>query len=111
ISGKLEKIAPPDWAITFETISGSQLNLALPTPNSMPATGSTDTGNINDLPIFCSVANAFLKIFMGCLLVVRVALTGPAAGTTPEPLPPIQARGPAVRAVCTRSYQAYESAL
>jgi hypothetical protein len=64
MSGRLEKIAPPDCAITFETISGSQLNFALPTPNSIPATGSTETGSISDLPIFCSVANASLKIFM-----------------------------------------------
>jgi hypothetical protein len=71
ISGRLEKIAPPDWAITFETIAGIQLNLALPTPKSMPATGSTDTGSISDLPIFCSVANASLKNLIGSLLVVR----------------------------------------
>jgi hypothetical protein len=70
ISGKLEKIASPDWAMTFETMAGIQLNFALPTPNSMPATGSTDTGNISDLPIFCSVANASLKNLMVCLLAV-----------------------------------------
>src|SRR6185369_7972342 len=110
MSGKLEKIAPPDWAITFETIAGIQLNFALPTPNNMPATGSTDTGSINDLPIFCSVANAFLKNLIGCLLVVS-CLTRPPAGTTPAPLPPTQARVPAARAVCKPSYQAYESAL
>src|SRR5215475_7736239 len=64
MSGKLEKIALPDWAITFETMFGSQLNLALPTPKSMPATGSTETGSISDLPIFCSKANESLKNFM-----------------------------------------------
>src|SRR5262249_34958053 len=49
-----------------------QLNLALPTPNNMPATGNTDTGSISDLPIFCSIANESLKNLMEYLLVMQV---------------------------------------
>jgi hypothetical protein len=60
-NGRLLKIAPPDCAITCETIGGSQEKLALPTPSRMPATGNTETGSIMHLPIFCSERNAFLK--------------------------------------------------
>ena len=51
-------MAPPDCAMTSETIGGSQEKWALPMPSSRPATGSTDTGSISDLPVFCSSANA-----------------------------------------------------
>src|SRR5688572_12369960 len=57
ISGRLPNTAPPACAITFETTGGSQPNFALPTPRRMPATGSTETGSISDLPIFCSQPN------------------------------------------------------
>ena len=50
--GRLEKIAPPDCAMTCETTCGSQEKLALPTPSKMPATGRTETGSIMHLPIF-----------------------------------------------------------
>jgi hypothetical protein len=51
-SGRLEKMAPPDWAMIWETICGSHEKFALPTPSKMPATGSTETGSIMHLPIF-----------------------------------------------------------
>jgi hypothetical protein len=63
-NGRLLKIEPPDWAITCETIGGSQEKLALPTPSRMPATGNTETGSIMHLPIFCSEENAFLKVIL-----------------------------------------------
>ncbi len=62
--GRLPKMAPPDCAMTLETIAGSQVNSALPTPRRMPATGSTETGSMSDFPIFCSSAKAFLIPFM-----------------------------------------------
>src|SRR3569623_2002142 len=68
ISGRLVKIAPPACAITLETASGSTLNLALPTPNKIPAAGSTDTGSTSDFPIFCSHANAPRQILIVLLL-------------------------------------------
>ena len=42
----------PALAIMFETVSGTNPKWALPTPNKIPATGKTETGSINDLPIF-----------------------------------------------------------
>ena len=51
-SGRLEKMAPPDWAMICETICGNHEKFALPTPSKMPATGSTETGSIMHLPIF-----------------------------------------------------------
>ena len=51
-------MAPPDCAITSDSSGGSQVKWALPTPSRRPATGSTDTGSISDLPVFCSSANA-----------------------------------------------------
>src|SRR4029434_2292051 len=63
-NGRLLKIAPPDCAMTCETICGSQEKLALPTPSRMPATGSTETGSIMHLPIFCSDEKAFLKLII-----------------------------------------------
>ena len=56
MSGRLPKIAPPDCAITSDSIGGSKVKCALPIPSSRPATGSTDTGSISDLPVFCSKA-------------------------------------------------------
>jgi hypothetical protein len=50
-SGRLAKIAPPDCAIICERASGSHEKFALPTPSRIPATGSTETGNIKHLPI------------------------------------------------------------
>jgi hypothetical protein len=35
-----------------ETICGNHEKFALPTPSSIPATGSTETGSIMHLPIF-----------------------------------------------------------
>ena len=64
ISGKLPKIEPPALAIRFETIFGSQLKSAAPTPSRIPATGSTDTGSIKDLPIFWRLANVPLRALM-----------------------------------------------
>src|SRR5207253_974834 len=64
-SGRFPKTAPPAAAMTCETISGSHEKLALPTPSRMPATGSTETGNIMHLPIFWRTENALLKIVMG----------------------------------------------
>ena len=49
-------MAPPDCAITSESSVGSQVKCALPMPSSRPATGSTDTGSISDLPVFCRSA-------------------------------------------------------
>jgi hypothetical protein len=40
--------------MTLETLAGSHVNFALPTPNKMPAAGSTETGSMSDFPIFCS---------------------------------------------------------
>ena len=62
ISGRLPKMAPPDCAITSDTIAGSHVKCALPTPSRMPATGSTETGSIKALPIFCSEPNAFFQM-------------------------------------------------
>ena len=63
-NGRLLKIAPPDCAMTCETMCGSHEKFALPTPSRMPATGSTDTGSIMHLPIFCRDEKAFLKLSM-----------------------------------------------
>ncbi len=60
-SGRLAKIAFPEDAMIWETISGSHEKFALPTPSRMPATGSTETGSIMHLPIFCSREKAFLN--------------------------------------------------
>ena len=60
-SGRLPKIALPDAAMICETISGSHEKFALPTPSRMPATGSTETGSIMHLPIFCRSEKAFLE--------------------------------------------------
>src|SRR4051794_7191703 len=60
-SGRLAKIALPDDAITCETLCGSHEKFALPTPSRMPATGSTETGSIMHLPIFCMNGNAFFS--------------------------------------------------
>src|SRR5688572_10856619 len=71
-NGRLAKIALPAAAMTCETPAGSQEKLALPTPSRMPATGSTETGSIIDLPTFCRTENAFLKSAMSGLAVVGV---------------------------------------
>ena len=55
-------MASPEAAITRETISGSHVKLALPTPSRMPATGRTETGSIMHLPIFCRSEKAVLKL-------------------------------------------------
>ena len=54
ISGRLPNTAAPLCAITCETIAGRNEKFDAPMPSSSPATGSTATGSINDLPIFCS---------------------------------------------------------
>ena len=64
ISGRFPKIAPPACAITLDTTTGSQENLALPTPSRIPAAGRTDTGSINDFPIFCSHPKAARAMLM-----------------------------------------------
>jgi hypothetical protein len=58
INDRLPKMALPACAMTFDTVAGSTAKRALPTPRRMPAAGSTDTGSINDLPIFCSQPKA-----------------------------------------------------
>ena len=52
MSGSAPKMAPPDCAITFDSVGGSTAKCALPMPSSNPATGRTDTGSISALPIF-----------------------------------------------------------
>jgi hypothetical protein len=47
-----------------ETLSGIHEKLALPTPSRMPAMGSTETGSIMHLPIFCRREKAALKLNM-----------------------------------------------
>src|SRR5215469_9845988 len=44
-----------------ETIGGNHKKLALPTPSRIPATGSTETGNIMHFPIFCTKEKALEK--------------------------------------------------
>src|SRR5687768_13919244 len=63
-SGRLPKIASPDFAMMSETLSGSHEKFALPTPRRIPATGRTETGNIMHLPIFCRSEKALLKLGM-----------------------------------------------
>src|SRR3954467_14532622 len=65
INGSAPKMAPPDCAMTFESVGGSALKCALPMPSSNPATGSTDTGSISALPIFCRNAKPPANAFMG----------------------------------------------
>jgi hypothetical protein len=60
-NGRLLKIAPPDCAMTCETMCGSHEKFALPTPRRIPATGNTETGSIMHLPIFCREEKALLK--------------------------------------------------
>jgi hypothetical protein len=52
IRGRLAKITSPEFFISSDRISGIQPKLAAPIPSSKPATGSTATGSIRDLPIF-----------------------------------------------------------
>jgi len=72
MSGRLPKTAPPACAITFATLGAiSFANAALPTPSRMPATGSTETGSMRDLPIFCSQPNAVRQALISGLRVTR----------------------------------------
>src|SRR6478735_7121607 len=73
-SGRFPKIASPDFAMMSETLSGSHEKCALPTPSRMPATGSTETGSIMHLPIFCMSENAFLKSSMSGLAAFRFGI-------------------------------------
>src|SRR6187397_1490313 len=73
-NGRLANMALPDADITCDTASGSQEKLALPTPSKMPATGSTDTGSIMHLPIFCRSEKAFLKADM--VIIRQLVLPG-----------------------------------
>src|SRR6476646_10867805 len=66
-SGRLPKMASPDFAMMSETLSGKNEKLALPTPSRMPATGNTETGSIMHLPTFCRSEKAFLKFSMSVL--------------------------------------------
>ena len=58
-------------AMICDTLSGSHEKFALPTPSRMPATGSTETGSIMHLPIFCRREKAFLKLSMAVSLRFR----------------------------------------
>src|SRR3982750_526021 len=76
-SGRMAKIALPEAAMTGETLCGSHEKFALPTPSRMPATGSTETGSIMHLPIFCMNGNAFVSNDMsGSLAVARLVGVG-----------------------------------
>ena len=50
------KTAPPAWAMSVESAGGIHPNPAEPIPSRIPAAGRTDTGSINERPIFCSTA-------------------------------------------------------
>jgi len=47
--------------MSADTIDGIHSKCAAPMPSSSPATGSTATGIISDLPIFCRTTNASLN--------------------------------------------------
>ena len=68
--------------MTCETMSGSHERFALPTPSRMPATGSTETGSIMHLPIFCRDEKAFLKEGMFRTHVTFVRRVGTSARTS-----------------------------
>jgi hypothetical protein len=64
---RFPKTALPAVAMICESQAGSHGKFALPTPSRMPATGSTETGSIMHLPIFCKREKAPLnEIFMSC---------------------------------------------
>ena len=59
ISGRFPKMTSPEFFISIDRSGGIHSKFAAPMPSNRPATGSTATGNISDLPIFCKNAKGF----------------------------------------------------
>jgi hypothetical protein len=56
----------PEFFIRAERSAGIHSKFAAPTPNSRPATGSTATGSISALPIFCREEKRILNMLGSC---------------------------------------------